>query len=224
MPTTTDRAYRYPAGSAAPNVPLDLQNLATDVDADANRMRNGSRPSATTGRIGLMWMDSATSRMWICVVVSSTAYWAPMPGTLVGNLKQASAQSIPGDATVTALTWPTPEFDLLTGWVVGQPTRYTPNVPGWYEVSGGIGYASNATGYRASLVAKNGTTVTGSPIVLPQSGTNTVVPVRNTPVYCNGSSDYLTVCAYQNSGSAINTNASGGNHPSMTVTYLGVPV
>ncbi|HEX5543673.1 MAG TPA: hypothetical protein VFX60_19320 [Micromonospora sp.] len=33
MPTTS-RGYRYPAASSAPNVPLDLGNLAADVDAD----------------------------------------------------------------------------------------------------------------------------------------------------------------------------------------------
>ncbi|GAA2696566.1 hypothetical protein [Actinoplanes palleronii] len=33
MPTTTNMAFRYPALSAAPNVPLDVGNLAADVDA-----------------------------------------------------------------------------------------------------------------------------------------------------------------------------------------------
>ena len=35
MPTTTNRAYRYPQSTDAPNVPLDLQHLAEDVDTDA---------------------------------------------------------------------------------------------------------------------------------------------------------------------------------------------
>lgn len=33
MPTTSNMALRYPAASAAPNVPQDIQNLAADVDA-----------------------------------------------------------------------------------------------------------------------------------------------------------------------------------------------
>ncbi len=33
MPTTS-RGYRYPASSAAPNVPQDLQNLAADLNSD----------------------------------------------------------------------------------------------------------------------------------------------------------------------------------------------
>lgn len=45
MPTTP-RGYRYPAGSAAPNVPLDLSNLASDIDTDVGLLY--SRP---TGRL-----------------------------------------------------------------------------------------------------------------------------------------------------------------------------
>lgn len=41
MPTTT-RGYRYPAGSAAPNVPTDLANLAADIDADMALSAPGS--------------------------------------------------------------------------------------------------------------------------------------------------------------------------------------
>lgn len=33
MPTTPVNALRYPASSAAPNIPQDFQNLATDLDA-----------------------------------------------------------------------------------------------------------------------------------------------------------------------------------------------
>lgn len=33
---TTTRGYRYPIGSAAPNVPADLANLASDLDADVD--------------------------------------------------------------------------------------------------------------------------------------------------------------------------------------------
>jgi len=35
---TTSRGYRYPLGSAAPNVPLDLANLASDVNGDVGAL------------------------------------------------------------------------------------------------------------------------------------------------------------------------------------------
>lgn len=42
---TTTRGYRYPIGSAAPNVPADMANLASDLDADV-----GTIADATTGK------------------------------------------------------------------------------------------------------------------------------------------------------------------------------
>lgn len=47
MPTTTNRALRYPASSNSPNVPQDIQNLATDVD------------NALALIFGKMWRTSA---------------------------------------------------------------------------------------------------------------------------------------------------------------------
>jgi hypothetical protein len=32
LPTTSSSGLRFPASSAAPNVPVDIQNLATDLD------------------------------------------------------------------------------------------------------------------------------------------------------------------------------------------------
>lgn len=40
MPTTPNYALRYPALADAPNVPLDLQELATDVDTAVNTIDN----------------------------------------------------------------------------------------------------------------------------------------------------------------------------------------
>jgi hypothetical protein len=41
LPTTT-RGYRYPAGSAAPNVPVDVANLASDIDDDMTASTAGA--------------------------------------------------------------------------------------------------------------------------------------------------------------------------------------
>lgn len=55
MPTTT-RGYRYPAGSAAPNVPADLSNLAADIDADMT----ASTPGAWTAYTPV-WTGASTN-------------------------------------------------------------------------------------------------------------------------------------------------------------------
>lgn len=56
MPTTPNRAYRYPAGSAAPNVPLDLQNLATDLDTDVDTIAD-----MTWANFAAVWTAATTN-------------------------------------------------------------------------------------------------------------------------------------------------------------------
>ena len=227
MANTPNRGYPYPALTSAPNVPQDLSALATAVDTDiaaiAHRASTtADRPAATVARAGLQWQDPATGRIWIIVVVGGTASWAPLPGTLVGNLKQTVAQNIAGDTTNVAITFQSAELDLLAGYAAGTPSRYTPTVPGWYAVTGGVSFSTNATGYRAGCARKNGAVVTGSSAIVGPSGSNTVVALRETPVFCNGTTDYLEVGGFQSSGAIIATNLSFSNGPSMTVKYLGV--
>lgn len=45
---TTARGYRYPAGSAAPNVPLDLSNLASDIDSDVGDLETATLTAYAT--------------------------------------------------------------------------------------------------------------------------------------------------------------------------------
>lgn len=46
MGTTANRALRYPASTAAPNVPLDVGNLAADVDAALGVFQDWFTPSS----------------------------------------------------------------------------------------------------------------------------------------------------------------------------------
>ena len=223
MATTTETALPYPGLTDAPNGPAQIAALADGVDLLMHRMKTvPDRPAATVARAGLQWQDPATGRIWVMVVVAGAAYWAPLPGTLVGNLKQTVAQNIAGDTTNVAITFQSVELDLLAGYAAGTPSRYTPTVPGWYAVTGGVSFSTNATGYRAGCARKNGAVVTGSSAIVGPSGSNTVVALRETPVYCNGTTDYLEVGGFQSSGAIIATNLSFSNGPSMTVKYLGV--
>jgi hypothetical protein len=52
MPTTS-RAYRYPASSATPNVAQDLQNLASDINADLSSPWVVTVDSGPSGIIGV---------------------------------------------------------------------------------------------------------------------------------------------------------------------------
>jgi len=60
MGTTSNRAYRYPALSAPPNVPGDMQNLATDLDTDVQAVYN-SLPKLTLKNSGTARTNSTLS-------------------------------------------------------------------------------------------------------------------------------------------------------------------
>jgi len=60
MPTTSINALRYPASSAAPNVPQDIQNLASDVDNkivprfSTTTARDSAIPSPVAGQMAMV--------------------------------------------------------------------------------------------------------------------------------------------------------------------------
>jgi hypothetical protein len=122
----------------------------------------------------------------------------------IATLVQTSVQALTTSVT-TAMTWPTPAVDTYSGWASGTPTRYTPQVQGYYLAVGNVGFAANATGARSAQVAKNGATVANE-VSLASAGSvfNTIVGVTSL-VFCNGTTDYLELNADQNSGGPINT-------------------
>lgn len=79
MATTTNRALRYPLATAAPNIPQDIQNLATDVDTalltPGAICTSTTRPAAPTAGMVIYETDTGRSYRWIPsgVVVLGTA-------------------------------------------------------------------------------------------------------------------------------------------------------
>lgn len=124
---------------------------------------------------------------------------------------QATLQSVPNNA-FTAITFDGSTRDTYNGHsTVTNNTRYTAQVAGTYEISGGTGWAANATGSRGGSIYKNGAPLTGQTslvqAVTTAAGT-TVAPIPSCFVDLNVG-DYVELWAYQISGGALNT-VSGG--------------
>jgi hypothetical protein len=135
----------------------------------------------------------------------------------IATLAQTSVQALTS-SVVTALTWPTPTVDTYSGWASGTPTRYTPQVQGYYLCVGNVGFAANATGARDAQICKNGTGTVINEVAVGNAGTfNSIVSVTSL-VFCNGSSDYLELYADQNSGSSLNTVV--GGRTSFTIMWI----
>lgn len=142
------------------------------------------------------------------------------PSSHYASLRQTVAQSIPHN-TVTAITFGIADFDRLTGWSSGTPSRYTAQAAGWYEATGGVAYASNATGARAVHITKNGsgTPLNGSGTYLTSTA-SPVVATRPTPVQLIVG-DYLQLTTFQSSGGALNTDIASPYMATMHIKYLG---
>jgi hypothetical protein len=111
VPTTSSSGLRYPASSAAPNVPADLQNLATDLDTKVVvPVANTTARNALTKYDGMKVYEQSSKRTfrWNATTSkwdfeSGPVYtWTP---TLIDS----------GNAPVTGVTSASGEYVIVNG-------------------------------------------------------------------------------------------------------------
>lgn len=153
-------------------------------------------------------------------------------GFLIGRLvffaSRDVAQSITDGGTTgdpaNALSWDNIILDNLGGWSSGQPTRYTPTIAGWYQLTGSVGFAASASGTRrgASWLVNGSLPVAGT--ATPHANTPASIQLtaeaRTLPVQLNGSTDYVQLAPFQNTGAALNTDT-GSRRPYIAIYYAG---
>jgi len=139
---------------------------------------------------------------------STTITMAAQSGTLnVGgptfSAWPSSITSVP-DSTWTKLTWGTESWDTNNNFA---SSTFTPTVAGYYQINACMRYASAFNASQQILsIYKNGSVWTrGS-----GTGTSSAVAYLSVSgiVYCNGSTDYIEIYTYQNSGSSQNNDNS----------------
>jgi hypothetical protein len=139
-------------------------------------------------------------------------------------LRQAVAQSLT-TATMTAITFDAEDLDTNVAGTaqhdnVTNNSRFTAVYAGWYQVSGGLGVASNVTNRRATRFAVNGTFLNGTGIYLPANPTGTCeIPTRTHAVFLNVG-DYVEMQGYQDSGGALLTAAATDTMSTMYVRWV----
>ena len=124
---------------------------------------------------------------------------------------QAAAPSTSlANAAWTALSMTTPGTDTYTGWASANPTRYTCQAAGFYDIKGTVGHAANVTGERGASIFLNGAQMVSAQ-QLDSADTSTHGTVQNVvapDTYLNVG-DYIELRGYQSSGAALATTASG---------------
>jgi hypothetical protein len=123
-----------------------------------------------------------------------------------GNMPAFSAYANSGttiaNASFTKVLFDTENFDTNNNFA---SSRFTPTVAGYYQISAGVSQAGTLTGNNNVLgIHKNGTwSVVGS--TAGGSSNNGYWSVSGL-LYMNGSTDYVEIYLYQNSGGTITTN------------------
>jgi len=114
-----------------------------------------------------------------------------------------SAQTISA-ATFTKIQFNTELFDTNSNYDVGT-YRFTPTVAGYYQVNTSVNFGTARSLYILSIYKNNSRGTGGENTFAGSLSANTSLNCQNI-VYMNGSSDYLEVFAYVDSGTnAINT-------------------
>lgn len=94
------------------------------------------------------------------------------------------------------------------------PTGYA----GWYQISGNVQFASNATGLRQTAIMLNGTTYLAVNLQPAVNGAVTIVAV-STMYYLNAA-DYVELRAYQSSGGGLNVETAGNYSPELRMVRM----
>lgn len=132
-----------------------------------------------------------------------------------------TAQSIP-NSTFTALSFPGEVYKYNVGHdTVTNPTFFSCQVAGLYELTGGVYMATNSSGARATKWQKNGVDIAGSGYtVQPQSGIETPILARPIEVEL-AETDFVTLLVLQASGGSLSTAVSTDYiKPSMSIRLI----
>lgn len=221
MGTTSRFALRYPTVTDAPNVPVDMRELAEDVEGQLAR----AFPCLSTARpasppLGMLIFETDTSLLLVWDGDSWNTVVAPAAGgsggtTAYAQFSAASAQSVP-DATNTPAAFGTTDTasSSVARQADGAGHRFILNSSGIWSITTTIRYAqTSADGERYAGIHLAGSSTT---IPLGGEGHNqdlqgtVTLNVAVTRYFASGTG--VIVNLYQGTGSArlLEPHASGG--------------
>lgn len=192
MPSTPTYGFPYPATGDSPNVPSDIQALATALDAQLVTV-NGLI-TALTGRV----TPVAQLRQTVAQSVANATYVAC-------TFTTEDLDTLNGHSTSSN----TSRWTVPTGWA------------GAYMLSGGGKFVTNVTGSRSARWAKNGSVIAGSEGPGFSADDTSAFAARSI-VVALAVGDYVEMQIRQSSGGSLNTDIAASEvQCTMTVTWTG---
>jgi hypothetical protein len=98
----------------------------------------------------------------------------------------------------TKVTYDVESFDTNNNFA---SSRFTPTVAGYYQINARVTAAGFSTNQSVLSIYKNGNEAKRL-MQIPNNTASNISPMGSALIYMNGSSDYLEVYVYQNSGSS----------------------
>lgn len=137
---------------------------------------------------------------------SGTVTQAMLSSGVTGNgptfiAYQNSTQSV-STSTYTKISLQAELYDTANCFDPTTNYRFTPNVAGFYQVNGQVRVGA-MSGNLASIIYRNNTAFQSNSVV--GNGTNSTASLTSNIVYLNGSTDYIELYVWQNSGSSQTT-------------------
>lgn len=194
--------------------------LLDDIDAAAMRTTIGAVGVAGNETIDGNKTFSGTTTLSTALAVSSGGTGASSASTARTNLglaygptfsAYANADQAVVSGTQTRVTLGAEEFDTASCFTA---SRFTPNVAGYYSVTGSVRGSSATLTAVAALIAKNGGTIRAGDVIVI-STVNTAMQGSVTAVVpMNGTTDYLELWGIVGGGSPFFDYNGGANSTS----------
>jgi len=138
----------------------------------------------------------------------------PMSGVAPAFSAYGSATQSIASSTYTKISFNTEEFDTNNNYDSTTNYRFTPTVAGYYQINAFCIFQATAAGRGFITIYKNGS-LFKSGTRIPNSSNGPICGVSSL-IFMNGSTDYLEIYGFQDSGGALQVGSADS-----TVTFSG---
>jgi hypothetical protein len=155
----------------------------------------------SNGSVTLAEQDTASNVVVTIPAATATMLTTATAGVPIGGpafSAYANAATSCANGTSTKILFALEEFDTNNNFA---SSRFTPAVAGYYQINSTVNLVSAAS-TMLLIIFKNGASYKRGVFANGTSLNNVTVSGL---VYCNGSTDYIEIYAFQNQGGAINT-------------------
>jgi hypothetical protein len=108
------------------------------------------------------------------------------------------------NSTFSQMVGWTKNFDTATAFNAGSNGRFIPQVAGYYQINGQVAFGSASTGFAQIAIYKNGGQFSTGSTMSNNTAVGAMCMVSDV-IYLNGSTDYVELWVWQNSGGSIST-------------------